>query len=184
MASGKQHGRAIVGIDPGTTGAIAVLGYPGTVAMPMPKFASDAWRLADRLAQQLDSSPVVFVEKVHGGPAMNSRTAFVFGRSYGIALMIAHRLSEDVRMVTPSTWQNELNLITSDLAGLSHEFGKDESIKKNINRTRAARLYPDASGLNKQTADAVLLAHYGKVIIEKNIRGHKRRIAKLRQVKG
>lgn len=157
-----------IGIDPGISGAIAVIGAAGAVEFfdtPILQIKSgkslkniiDA-NAAALLLQSIHPSYVI-IEKVWamtkgaGGASMGSTSAFNFGMGFGIWLGIIAALQIPHEQVAPVTWKRRLML--------------DMGQEKDASRLRAMQLFPQASGsLNLKKhhgrADALLLAEYAR----------------------
>lgn len=138
---------AIVGVDPGKSGGIAVNRDGVIVAvLKMPQTPHD---LHEELSMvvRVYQSPVFFVEKVHSMPGQGVASSFSFGRQLGLIEGVIASLSVPMHFVTPQAWQKALSCQT----------GGD----KNITKAAAQRLWPDISWTHA-TADAALLSEYGR----------------------
>ncbi len=155
----------IVGIDPGITGAIALLedGKASHVAdMPvMQRGATSKKQMVNaaelaRLVRDLRAD-VAVVELVMGAPrkvggesVMGAASAFNFGDTAGCIRGVLGALGNETHYVTPATWKKR--------AGLAGNRDKEAS------RSLAIRLYPAASLARKKDsgrAEALLIARYG-----------------------
>lgn len=170
----------IVGIDPGITGAIAVLA-DGCFRLfhDMPTRVTktgrnevDGGKLADLLQGELevpayaDARWLVALEYVnamppkHGadkacpacgkGGGMGATSAFSFGAGWGRVQGVLESMRMPYELVTPSSWKGGAGMIKT---------------KKDYARTRAAQLYPTSAPymkLHKHVgrADALLLANH------------------------
>ena len=152
-----------VGIDPGFSGAIAVIdpGQP-TLAHNMPTlkvgkkthFNEAVLRaLFESLAiLAAEFSALVVIEKVHSMPKQGVASSFSFGEGYGLlrGMVVMARLP--YVLVTPQRWKKAM------LDGM----GKD----KDASRIKAQQLFPEIElGLKKHhgRGDALLLAEYGRL---------------------
>jgi len=152
----------IAGIDPGKSGALAIL-HPDRSAeffdVPMVKIkgkAKPAWNLwAEMWYFALDQASVdmVVIEDIAARPGQGVTSMFTFGRSLGFAHGIVMSVTScPVHFVTPSVWKGKLGLLKSD---------------KGASREKCRSLYPQTSkdiGRVKDDgrAEAALLAHYGR----------------------
>ena len=156
--------RVVIGVDPGLTGALAIMvdGYLQHVAdMPVAAGAGtssnrvQAVELADILEDwmlrfhQPGKSCVAVVEQVAAMPKQGVHSVFSLGHSLGVieAVLLTSRIG--VEWVTPSKWKKAMAL------------GDD----KKASRAMAQRLYPAASDRFKRVkddgrAEAVLIAHW------------------------
>jgi len=145
-----------IGIDPGLSGAIAVLNddlslfavYDMPVmAVSKGKNQVNAAALADLVL--IEGRPdIAYLEQVHAMPGQGVSGMFSFGTSYGIVQGVLAALRIPMVLVRPQAWKGR--------AGLS---GKD----KDMARTLAIRLYPAADLSRKKDigrADAILIARF------------------------
>lgn len=154
----------IFGIDPGQTGAIAVL-HNGHIeqVFDMPTMARlhgkgqqvDAYTLTSKLlaAASGHNQRRAVIEAVSAMPGQGVSSMFRFGESLGIVLGVLGALQIPVRWISPAKWKRA--------AGLT---GKD----KDAARTLALQLHPEVVGdmlaRKKDTgrADAICIAHFGQ----------------------
>jgi len=154
----------IIGIDPGSTGAIAVLSNAGLFVslhdIPNKKVkvgkkyrtvidAVELSRLAKRI---LSTSNDVIIEKVSAMPGQGVTSVFGFGHSFGLleGVFTYANAGIPVKLVTPQKWKKHFDLLKKD---------KDES------RKLALALYPNLAHelrLKKyhNRAEALLLARW------------------------
>ena len=148
--------RAKLGIDPGLSGAIAVLQDNDEllVVYDMPVMAGTGKR------QQVNAAEIVrilsgyeisvaYLERVSAMPGQGVSSMFSFGTSYGIIIGVLAALSIPMVLVSPQTWKAK--------AGLR---GKE----KDCARTLMQQLYPEAQlGRKKDIgrADAIAIARFG-----------------------
>ena len=153
----------IFGIDPGQTGAIAVL-HDGRIeqVIDMPTAARlhgkglqvDAYMLTSKLlaAASGHNQRRAVIEAVSAMPGQGVSSMFRFGESLGIVLGVLGALQIPVRWISPAKWKRA--------AGLT---GKD----KDTARTLALQLHPEVGDMlarKKDTgrADAICIAHFGQ----------------------
>lgn len=110
-----------LGIDPGTTGAIAALvdgQLLDVVDMPIADGCVVAALLRTELvelaAAGFDSRPLVVVEKVHAMPKQGVSSTFKFGRSLGVIEGVVGGLGWPLEWVTPQAWKKQHGLINRD----------------------------------------------------------------------
>lgn len=151
-------------IDPGLTGAFALLAPTGDVIavedLPVVRDGTLAWIDGDRLMSRLlelrnGVAVTAIVERVHAMPKNGSQAAFSQGCTLGsivATLQIAH---VRIEFVAPSVWKRDLGLT----------FGKQtkDGARKRASLDKARLLYPGAP-LDRQKdhgrAEALLLAHW------------------------
>lgn len=151
----------IAGIDPGKTGALAILHSDGSVEffdVPRIKLkgkdvpAWTEWRRSWSFALEWASPDLVVIEDVSARPGQGVTSMFTFGRTLGFAHALAIGCGASVQTVTPSVWKAKMGLINSG---------------KGASREKACALYPStAASLGRVKddgrAEALLLAHYGR----------------------
>jgi crossover junction endodeoxyribonuclease RuvC len=145
-----------IGIDPGLSGAIAVLNATGDVKrlddLPVIRSGRLAWIDGGRLQSILIDSCAgrpgkAIVERVHSMPRQGVASSFTFGVSFGSILSVLQARHLPIELVTASVWKKAMGL-TSD---------KTESLH------RARLMFPTADlSLAKHhgRAEALLLAHW------------------------
>ena len=151
----------IIGIDPGQTGALAVMDR-GKVAdlYDMPTMARtygkgmqvDPYTLATKI-MEIGSYKIseAIVEQVASRPNQGSQATYNFGEGVGVVLGVLGALQVPVRFVTPQKWKMTAGLI-----------GKD----KDAARTLAIQQHPEvADKLTRKKdigrADAICIARFG-----------------------
>lgn len=161
----------IIGIDPGLTGACAVMDHNGVRAvfdlptMQAPEVGPEAMiqrKIDGRTLCQLllkhcpadEGKPYVILEKVGtmGGKNNAVQTQGALLRTLGAIEAVIECLNYRVRYVAPQTWK-KLYMLKS---------AKAQSLET------ARKLHPEAAGdlarvKDHNRAEAVLLAHWGKV---------------------
>lgn len=147
----------IAGIDPGSTGAIAVIddhgGYVAHLIMPVVKLGKSTRVNGAAVAAFLREHPVrhVFIERVAAMPGQGVASTFTFGHAAGLVEGVVTGMGLPVDSVTPQAWKRAAGLIGTD---------------KDASRSRAVQLYPDLrildlKGKGQAVADAILIARFG-----------------------
>lgn len=141
---------AILGIDPGLSGAWALLFPDNSVtAGDLPTVAGEID--VPTLAKLLRAADIAFavVEDVHAMPGQGVSSTFKFGRAHGAVLGCLLTLEIPVHPVPPTRWKKHLRL----------------SADKEASRALALRTWPasDCFGRKKDhgRAEAALLALWG-----------------------
>jgi len=145
-----------IGCDPGISGALAllddnlalldVLDMP-TMALSKTKRQVNAAELAKILSKWKGAT--AYVEKVSAYPGQGVTAMFNFGMSYGTLLGVLAALQIPVVLVSPQSWKKKAGIL-----------GKE----KDISRTKAQQLYPEADLARKKDcdrADSILIARFG-----------------------
>ena len=151
----------IFGIDPGLSGAIAILEKKKVLNLfDMPVMAEgkknkkqlNSAQLVDIIRENSigDDEIVVVVEQVNAMPGQGVTSMFNFGQTFGAIKGVCAALNLPIFFVRPSKWKKYFELINSS---------KDSS------RTKVIEMYPSLSSqlakkkdVNK--SDAILIARY------------------------
>lgn len=146
----------ILGIDPGVSGALALVCDGDVHVHDMPvaevrgKRHIDGPRLAKLIATGFQVQPdMVVLEHVQGVQGSGATSAFSFGRGFGIVEGVVTAIGFPLTLVRPQTWTKAL--------GVSRDKGQ--------HRLTASRLWPRHAELFARVkddgrADAALLAHW------------------------
>ena len=151
----------IIGIDPGLSGAIAILEdskIKELFDMPvMPDGKKNKRQLNSALLVKLIKNSiknledtVMVVEQVNAMPGQGVTSMFNFGQTFGAIKGICAALGLPIFLVRPAKWKKHFELINSS---------------KDASRTKAIEMYPSASEqLSKKKdvnkSDAILIARY------------------------
>jgi len=141
----------IIGVDPGLSGAIALIAEHGDLVevhdMPVVDGLVSSALLANLIRGR--GVDVAVVEQVSARPGQGVSSMFKFGRSLGVVEGVLSTLGVPVVYVTPGKWKKAMGL----------------SSDKELSRRRAIDRWPDraASFARKKDdgrAEAALLAEY------------------------
>ena len=151
----------IIGIDPGLSGAIAILEdskIKELFDMPvMPDGKKNKRQLNSALLVKLIKNSiknledtVMVVEQVNAMPGQGVTSMFNFGQTFGAIKGICAALGLPIFLVRPAKWKKHFELINSS---------------KDASRTKAIEMYPSISQqLSKKKdvnkSDAILIARY------------------------
>ncbi len=135
-----------LGIDPGKSGGIGLIGNGWAQVWKMPETEKDIWMLFEYF-RRIGDIQFALIEKVHGFPTDAPQRAFNFGMNYGFlrACLIGNYIPYEE--VTPNTWQAALKCKTKG--------------NKNITKQKAQQLFPHLK-ITHATAEAILIAYYAK----------------------
>ena len=151
----------IIGIDPGLSGAIAVMHDKKVMNMyDMPVMAEGKKNKRQLNSSQLvniikenineDEDTIVVVEQVNAMPGQGVTSMFNFGQTFGAIKGVCAALRLPIFFVRPSKWKKHFELINSS---------------KDASRTKVIEMYPTLSGqlakkrdVNK--SDAILIAKF------------------------
>ena len=151
----------VIGIDPGLSGAIAILEDNKVLQIfDMPVMAEgkknkrqlNSAQLVNIIKENTQESEekAVVVEQVNAMPGQGVTSMFNFGQTFGAIKGICAALNLPIFFVRPTKWKKHFELINSS---------KDSS------RTKAIEMYPSLSNqLSKKKdvnkSDAILIARY------------------------
>lgn len=135
-----------IGVDPGGSGAIAVINrgleYRGCVKNS--ETESDVAAFVRAQAHEV-YKPFAYIERVHSMPKQGVASSFKFGQSYGFLRGCLITCGIPFEEVSPVKWQTAMGCRS----------GGD----KNVTKARAQQLFPDVK-ITHANADALLLAEY------------------------
>ena len=149
-----------IGIDPGLSGAIAIISTESLKIFDMPTMTVErngkakrqvsASELAEMLYLYSGRDCHVYCERVGAMAGQGVTSVFSFGRSFGMIEGILAAFKMPVTFVPPATW----------VKAVGRGQGKDAS------RARAMELFPSDQDQFKRVkddgrADAALIAHWG-----------------------
>ena len=151
----------IIGIDPGLSGAIAILDDKKVLSIfEMPVMAEgkknkrqlNSAQLVNIIRENIkkNEEAVVVVEQVNAMPGQGVTSMFNFGQSFGILKGVCSAMNLSMHFVRPAKWKKHFNLINAS---------------KDASRTKAIEIFPYFSiNLSKKKdankADAILIASY------------------------
>jgi hypothetical protein len=145
-----------IGIDPGLSGAVAILGPDGSLEvladLPIIRDAKLAWvdgsALQSLILGALEGRCAhAIVERVSSMPAQGIASAFQFGVGFGSILGVLQALHIRIELVTPAVWKR------------SYGLGKD----KHASLHKARLLFPTAElhlAKHDGRAEALLIAQW------------------------
>ncbi len=151
----------IAGIDPGKTGALAILFPDNSVIVarvPVIKLrgkekpAFTDWEAQWANVLEMCEPDLFVIEDVAARPGQGVTSMFTFGVTLGYVRGLVARYRKPVHHVTPSVWKGKMRLLNSD---------------KNASREEARRLMPSLAPelvrvKDDGVAEAALLAYYGR----------------------
>lgn len=172
----KRTQAVFVGVDPGqSNGGLAALDYDGNVikADPMPTTEYDILRWFEELAHVFlqKGTPVkAAIEKVHAMPEQGSQSGFDFGGNYHALRMAMLALRIPFMDPTPQAWMKALGVTVVAKAGKKkHQIKADRKEKlrafaQQTFPTLPVWSQPKSLGKQRAVADALLIAHYRRLI--------------------
>ena len=152
----KTPFKKCIGIDPGKGGGVAVITDETVQTHNCPKTVNGMAHLIGMCLNDVAAYRTkVFLEKVWSFPTDGRAGSFTFGENYGQwqGILASHEL-EPV-LITPKTWQSHFEI----------KKGLKKNIRKKILKQMARDKYPKTKGITLKTADALLIALYGREAI-------------------
>jgi len=139
----------IIGIDPGVSGAIAVLDSKGELAPKWHKLSETECDAGNFLWEDYPKETFAYIERVHAMPKQGVSSVFKFGQSYGFLRGLLIGLGIPFEEVTPQKWQKAMGCMSKG--------------DKNVTKAKAQQLFPGVK-VTHAIADALLIAEYGRRI--------------------
>lgn len=134
-----------VGVDPGASGAIAVLDSTGAVVMCERNSDTES-EVATRLEECCRGERSTgLIERVHSMPRQGVVSSFKFGQSYGFLRGVLTAIGVPFEEVTPQMWQKAMGCLSKG--------------DKNMTKQKAGQLFPGVR-VAHWNADALLIAEY------------------------
>lgn len=150
----------VVGIDPGATGAIALVDTvtKETQVWDFPKLEKDIDCLGVvEICKELKDIDLCIVENVHAMPMQSTVSGFRFGIAVGIARIIPAIISCRVEYISPQRWKK--------FFAVNGATGTPKSVLKEKAVLKARQLFPQQQKILLKSKDgrseALLLAEYG-----------------------
>ncbi len=154
-----------LGIDPGLSGAVAVLAADGTaecvIDLPVIRDLKLAWidggELQSQLLEVLQGRPAqVMIERVHAMPKQGITSSFTFGITFGSILGTLRCMGLPIQFAEPHAWKKQSGL---------HAPNKSLTEKKHAALDRARLLFPNMElhlAKHHGRADALLIARWAQ----------------------
>lgn len=156
---------AVVGIDPGKKGGIAILkdGEVSGLEMPLTEDSIDINKLILLFTEWKDLIDYIYIEKQQAMSGQGVTSTFTTAYNFGLIVGILYGLGIKVEIVSPKQWQKVYlkEVVMEELKHIPTSKMK-ESKKRSISACR--RLFPDLIIQSKRgrwldgIADAVLIA--------------------------
>lgn len=152
----------LIAVDPGVSGAFAVLNQHGVHLFHMPDSEDRIVALIDQIVYESRASlraPYAVVEQINGfmGNALPGSRMFTMGSNYGFVRGALKALHVPVQLVGPRKWQGDLSL------------KKEKEMNRNKWKQKlcceAKALYPLVK-VTQQDADALLLLHWARLSVD------------------
>lgn len=152
MMMKNSHSKVYIGIDPGKSGGLCVIEDDFIRAYACPDNVKDmALLFAMAISVNKTKTVVAYIEKVWARPTDAKGSIWKFAENYGSWKGIAGAYEIDLIAVAPQVWIKYYN--TPKL---------DKTRRKRYLRDKARAMYPSLKKVTLKTADAILIAAYGK----------------------
>jgi len=147
-----SNSKIYIGIDPGKSGGICVIEDEFAKAYPCPYDVRDmALLFAMAISVSETKTVVAYIEKVWARPTDAKGSIWKFAENYGMWKGIAGAYEIDLHEVSPQKWMKYIEVPKME-----------KSARKRYLRDKARSMYPDLKKVTLKTADAILIATYGK----------------------
>ena len=149
----KSPFKKCIGIDPGKGGGVAVITGETISLYNCPRTVKDMSMLMGLCLSDVAAYRTrVFLEKVWAFPTDGRVGSFSFGENYGQwqGILASNELTP--KLVTPKEWQSHFDI----------KRGIPKQIRKKKLKDMAIKSNPNTKGITLSTADALLIAMYGK----------------------
>jgi len=152
--------KAIIGVDPGLSGALAAITAEGLQLTAMPVFKAgkrcyiDESNVVSWLVEHALRDARVFIESVHAMPGQGVTSMFTFGTGWGQLRGICAGLGIPYELVRPQEWQREM------LAGQPED--AEYLVASRLWPHADWRATPRATKPHSGMVDAALIAEYGR----------------------
>ena len=135
-----------MGIDPGYSGAVAVVDYKGRIVDCI-RLSETEHDVSEFISEYASDVTFAILEKVNAMPRQGVSSTFKFGTSYGFcrALLVCHRIRFET--TPPGVWQKTMGCLSKG--------------DKKVTKAAAQRLFPEEKVVHA-TADAMLIAEYAR----------------------
>lgn len=146
----------IAGIDPGKTGAIAIISGPHVGVHDMPTVNGEL-NIEEILRIIRDAKPdMAVIERAASRPGQGVRSVFTFGCVFGALRAVVTCCEVPQHLVAPSAWKKHFKL------------GPDKEAARGL----ALRLWPGLGFFNRKKdhnrSEAALIARYGVEVLWRN----------------
>lgn len=136
-----------IGIDPGRSGAIAVIGLETGEFVDQIRLSAEPPAIARFVRRYSKRLGICVLEKVWSRPGNSARSMFTFGENFGFVEGVLARSWIEYELATPQKWMKALDC----------ETGGDKNVTKEFAKT----LWPRKK-IYHWNADALLIAEYGR----------------------
>ena len=148
-----SHFKKWIGIDPGKSGGICVLSNETVRAYKCPETADKMATLFSIIIG--NDAPIdihITIEQVWARPTNGARHSFAYGTNYGIWFGLAAAHEVEMNVVSPQKWMAEVGCPK----------GMEVKNRKHWLKDKAKELYPQIPKVTLATADAIMIAEYGR----------------------
>ncbi len=151
---------AVIGIDPGKSGAVAIMNGDEYSVYPMPKLGTEIdWTGLYMIFAKCDfKEPVAYLEKVHAIPGSAAGSMFSFGGVFHGIQACLQIAGIPYELVTPKDWQ----AVVFKGQPVKAKGKERKKALKDRSIAHATKRFPNAEiGRNDNKAEALCIALYG-----------------------
>lgn len=143
-----------IGIDPGNSGAFAILNGDDNSAEVL-FWSQEEFIKKIKLLRSQNANCIACLESVHAMPSDSRKRAFAFGESLGFIQGVLQSFDIPYQLISPMKWKKEFNLIKQDK---SQSILVCKQLYPTVSLKRTERCTKDSDGM----AEALLMATYAK----------------------
>ena len=145
----------VIGIDPGSSGAIGFLSLDGETAWTVRLSKLTDQELAKELISHKDDIVRAYLENVHSTPMAGVKASFTFGQAFGRIQGMLAALEIPVERITAGAWRKGVGLATMK-GGLTSRLERKKQAK-----ARSQAMFPKVK-ITNEDGDCLLIAEYGR----------------------
>lgn len=143
----------VVGIDPGATGAVALIDSDNQITvLSFRKHSFQEIFKTFRAIFQLHDNFSVWLEQIHATPGSSSKSTTSFVTNWGMIQGFLIALDQNYNLVSPQKWQKKI--LDTPSRG-----------DKTLHKIKAEEIFPEYE-FHVSEADAVLIAEYGRRMLD------------------
>ena len=154
-----------IGIDPGVTGAMAILFWENDTEPEIYDYQNKFNALSKLKVISETDEPFAIIEKVHAMYKQSAHNTFKFGENFGEWQGILQAFNIPYALIPPKEWQKEIFAPMEDDIYKLGKNGHSQLDRKEMSRQKAISLFPKIQDQLKRKkdhnrADALLITKY------------------------
>jgi len=147
-----------MGIDPGKAGGVSIITEENVVVSIYQLSKLTEEERASIFLSRTGELAYAILEKVWAFHGQGVTSAFSFGDAFGSLRTLCIASLTPFELLSPAKWQKTVGLRTTE-----YKNAPSQTTKKKLGLKLAQQLFPNTKGLNKETADSLLLAYTAKL---------------------